>query len=100
FKKFELLKSRLMLKLAQAELEVDLGMISMARDHLEGKGGAKQTKKAFSDWADASGLRPPKLARVGERLKNALNRLHALQGLQTVGPASSPDRKVRKNEAG
>lgn len=93
FKIFELLKSRLGLKLTQAELELGLGMLAATRTHLEGKGGVKETKKALSDWAVDSGLRPPKMEQVTERLRVALKQLNLLEAGETARASPAQGRK-------
>jgi hypothetical protein len=89
---FEFLKSKVRLRLVQGEIEFELGMIPAARNHLEGKDGAKETREALLRWAIASHLKVPKAERVTERLKDALNRLHTANAGRTVGATASPNR--------
>ncbi|MGO9462863.1 MAG: serine/threonine protein kinase [Isosphaeraceae bacterium] len=101
FKKFEFLKNKLGLKLTQVELELDLGMISDARRHLEGKGGAKEMKTAVSIAASSNGLQLPKMERVSKRLTDALDRLHVREADQKVEARPSPDQTAESTkEAG
>jgi hypothetical protein len=92
FKEFQLLKSRLRLRLIQGEIELELGMNSGARQHLEGREGAKELQAAVSKAANELLLVAPKMERLKARLHNALNRLHAQDASHTVGANPSQGR--------
>ncbi len=76
-------------------------MISDARRHLEGKGGAKEMKTAVSIAASSNGLQLPKMERVSKRLTDALDRLHVREADQKVEARPSPDQTAESTkEAG